>query len=218
MKTEQQTTAIFEDHLKEYEQWFEEHPAILASESAAFRELLPEGDLYGIEIGSGTGHLALSIGLKEGVEPSDKLRAISVERGLEAMAGRAEELPYKDLHFDFVLLSTALHYVEDIDKAFKEAYRVLKTSGCLLLGFLDPESVIGKEYISRRKQSTFYRHADFYSIHTLERKLSEAGFKSLAFYQTLFGSTDEIAQVQKMLPGTGIGSFILIKAIKNRTL
>lgn len=216
MKTQQHTSSIFEDHLKEYEQWFEEHPAILASESDAFRELLPEGDLHGIEVGSGTGHLALSIGLKEGVEPSDTLRAISMERGLEAIAGRAEELPYKDLQFDFVVISTALHYIENIDKAFSEAFRVLKPNGCLLLGFLDPESVIGKEYISRRKQSTFYRHADFYSIQTLDRKLKDAGFKTLTYYQTLFGSTDEIAQVQKMLPGTGIGSFILIKANKKK--
>jgi ubiquinone/menaquinone biosynthesis C-methylase UbiE len=214
MKKQEQMTAIFEDHLKEYEQWFEEHPAILATESAAFRELLPEGELHGIEIGSGTGHLALSIGLKEGVEPSDKLRAISVERGLEAISGKAEELPFKDLHFDFAVISTALHYLENIDKAFREAYRVLKPTGSLLLGFLDPESIIGKEYIARRKQSTFYRNADFYSIHTLERKLKVAGFKSLNFYQTLFGSTDEIAQVQNILPGTGMGSFILIQATK----
>jgi ubiquinone/menaquinone biosynthesis C-methylase UbiE len=215
MKTTTQTTGLFEEHIKEYEKWFHDHAYIFDSEVEAFRELLPEGEIHGIEIGSGTGHLALALGLKEGVEPSELLRHISIERGLEAIAGRAEELPFKDMHFDFVLLSTSLHYLQDIDRSFREAYRVLKPNGCFLLGFIDQQSLIGKEYINRRKQSTFYRDAHFYKTDTLVRKLEESGFKELEFYQTLFGSTHEILQTQKMIPGTGMGSFILIKAQKN---
>ena len=212
--TTAQTTALFEEHVKEYEKWFQEHPAILESEVEAIRALLPEGEIHGIEIGSGSGHLALALGLKEGVEPSDILRQLSIERGLEAIAGKAEELPFKDMSFDFVILATALHFIEDIDRAFREAYRVIKPTGCFILGFIDPKSSIGKEYLLRRKQSTFYRNAKFYNLETLERKLNESGFKHLRHFQTLFGTSKEITQVQLPRPGIGSGSFILIKAIK----
>jgi ubiquinone/menaquinone biosynthesis C-methylase UbiE len=218
MTQTQKNITLFEEHLKDYEQWFKDHPAILDSEVEAFRELLPEGDLHGIEIGSGTGHIALALGLKEGVEPSEKLRSISVERGLEAIAGKAEELPFKDLHFDFVILSTALQYLENVDKAFSEAYRVLKPKGNFLLGFLDPESIIAKEYYTRKKQSTFYRHAHFYSLKTIIQKLKDNGFRSTSLHQTLFGASNEIKEKQHMLPGIGLGSFILINATKNTSL
>jgi SAM-dependent methyltransferase len=215
MTTTAQIVSLFEEHIREYEKWFRDHPSILDSEVAAFRELLPEGEIQGIEIGSGAGHLALALGLKEGVEPSEVLRNISIERGLEAIAGRAEEIPFKDMHFDFVLLATALHYIQDIDRAFREAHRVLKPLGCFIIGFIDQESILGKEYLSRRKQSTFYRDARFYKIETLEQKLKQAGFKAFSIYQTLFGLTNEIRHTQKMIPGIGLGSFILIKAEKN---
>lgn len=208
------SNALFEEHVKEYEKWFQEHPAILETEAEAIRALLPEGESRGIEIGSGSGHLALALGLKEGVEPSDTLRQLSIERGLEVIAGKAEELPFKDMTFDFVILSTSLHYIEDIERAFREAYRVIKPAGCFILGFIDPKSSIGKEYLLRRKQSTFYRMAKFYNLETLERKLYESGFKQLRHFQTLFGTTAEITQVQLPRPGIGSGSFILIKAMK----
>jgi ubiquinone/menaquinone biosynthesis C-methylase UbiE len=218
MTRTEQTIALFEEHLKDYEQWFQDHSLLFESEVQAFQNLLPIGDLRGIEVGLGTGHLALALGIKEGVEPSDKLRQVAIAHGLEVMNATAEDLPYKDLQFDFVILSTALHYLEDIDKAFSEAYRVLKPSGTFLIGFLDPDSNIGKEYLSKRKQSTFYRHARFFNVPTLDRKLAENGFKSRDYFQTLFGETKEITKVQDMLSGTGSGSFVLIKATKNRAL
>ena len=44
--------------------------------------------------------------------------------------------------------------------------------------------------------------------------LSDAGFKSFEFNQTLFGDIDDIEKVQLPKPDYGEGSFVVVKAIK----
>jgi SAM-dependent methyltransferase len=211
------TVALFEEHYQSYEDWFRDHPAILETEAAAFRSLLPVGDLKGIEVGLGAGHLAKAIGIREGVEPSELLRQEAIHKGLEVCSGRAEALPFKDLKFDFVIIGTAMHYVENLDKAFSEAFRVLKNGGILLLGFIDAEGEIGKEHIKNKLKSTFYQNATFFELKTIQRKLVHAGFRDFEHYQTLFGKEDEIKEIQSLEKGTGKGSFILIRAKKSRS-
>jgi len=49
---------------------------------------------------------------------------------------------------------TTVCFVDDVLKAFKECFRVLKNSGTILIGFVDRESTIGKIYqANKRKKS-----------------------------------------------------------------
>ncbi len=217
MKHLNKTIELFEEHIDTYENWFQEHPKILETEALAFRSLLPVGDLHGIEVGMGAGHLAKAIGIHEGVEPSEVLRKEAMRKGLEVSDGRAEDLPFKDLKFDFVIIGTAIHYFEDLDKAFSEAFRVLKQSGILIIGFLDASGEIGKVLMENRLKSVFYRDAKFYNLKTIKRKLLTSGFNYLEEFQTLFGKESEIKEVQPIESGTGKGSFILIRAKKKNT-
>lgn len=217
MKQLNKTIELFEEHIDTYENWFREHPKILETEALAFRSLLTVGNLHGIEVGMGAGHLAKAMGIQEGVEPSEVLRKEAIRKGLEVSDGRAEDLPFKDLKFDFVIIGTALHYFEDLDKAFSEAFRVLKQNGILILGFLDASGEIGKVHMENRLKSIFYRDAKFYNLKTIKRKLLTSGFKSLEEFQTLFGKESEINEVQPIESGTGKGSFILIRAKKKNT-
>jgi SAM-dependent methyltransferase len=214
MKQFDKIMTLFEEQVDTYENWFHEHPKILETEALAFRTLLPVGEIKGIEVGMGAGHLAKAIGIHEGVEPSEVLRKEAIKKGLEVSDGRAEDLPFKDLKFDFVIIGTALHYFENPDKAFSEAFRVLKKNGVLILGFLDASGEIGKQHIESRQKSIFYHDAKFYSLSAIEGKLNKAGFKYFEKYQTLFGKEAEIKDVQPLDSGTGKGSFILIRAKK----
>ena len=208
-------TLPFNEHVAEYEEWYRKYPFVFQSEVEAIRELLPAGNsIYGIEVALGTGRFAKELGIKEGIEPSVNMRALALKRGIEVLAGEAENLPYKDMHFDFVLMVFCISYFDDLPAAFKEARRVLKNGGSLIAGFIDKDSIIGKFYEQRKPDSVFYKQANFYSTKRIIAELKKLGFKKLQFSQTLFHALDDIKEFEPAKPGYGEGSFVLIKAIK----
>lgn len=208
-------TLPFNDHVAEYEAWFEKYPFVFQSEVEAIRDLLPEGDnLYGIEIAAGTGRFAKELGIKEAIEPAINMRALALKRGIDVLAAQAEHLPFKDMKYDFALMAFCISYFEDLQIVFNEAYRILKKGGSLIVGFIDKDSIIGKYYKERKPHSVFYKDARFYSAKTVASELKKAGFRNLDFSQTLFNALDDIKKFQPAKPGYGEGSFVLIRAIK----
>jgi ubiquinone/menaquinone biosynthesis C-methylase UbiE len=206
---------VFDRHAKEYDDWYERYPAVFQSEVMAIREhlsKLPE-NIKGIEVGLGTGRFADALGIKEGIEPAENMRALAVKRGIEVMNAKAEKLPYKDVHFDFVLIVTICH-LDKLPEALKEAYRVLKPGGSLLLGMIREDGPIGRAYQERRKNSTFYSQAKFYRIPRVTEMLSDIGFKKFEYNQTLFDSLEDIEKIQIPKEGWEEGSFVVIKATK----
>lgn len=208
-------TAIFNEHVEAYEAWYEKYPKVYLSEITAIKEQLlklPE-NLRGIEVGLGTGRFSEPLGIKEGIEPSDEMGKIAMKRGIEVMKGVAERLPYSDLQFDFVLMVTICH-LNEIKEAFAQAYRVLKHGGAIIIGFIDKDQSIAKQYEDKRYTSTFFKHARFYTTNQVERLLKEAGFRDFEYNQTLFGTLEQIKNIQSPKQGFGEGSFVVLKAIK----
>lgn len=207
--------APFESHVAEYDAWFEKYPFVYESELLAIRQqllTLPQ-NLIGLEVGVGTGRFAALLGIKEGVEPSEEMSKLAVRRGVEVFKARAENLPFRDIHFDFVLFVTICH-LDDVPAAFAETYRVLKPGGSIIVGFLDKNRPIAQAYEGRRETSTFYRHATFYSVQRVQKMLEQAGFKNPSFSQALFGKLENIKELQYPKPGYGEGSFVVVKALK----
>lgn len=208
-------TLPFNDHVAEYEEWYKKYRYVFKSEVAAIKQLMPKGDnIHGLEVGVGTGRFAKALGIKEGIDPAVNMRTLAQKKGIFVVNAVAEKLPYKALQFDIVLMSSCISYFNDIEEAFKEACRVLKRSGCVIVGFVDKNSRLGKYYEDRKSKSVFYKQANFYSVNKVEKELKKAGFKDLLFLQTLFHDLDKIKSVEIPLPGYGKGSFVLIKAIK----
>ncbi len=209
------TTAIFDQYVREYEQWYEDHPEVYRSEIEEVREHLvnlPE-NLRGIEVGVGTGRFSVPLGIKEGVEPSKPMADIAIKRGVEIMHAVGERLPYGDLQFDFVLFVTVCH-LDSVKASLLEAKRVLRRNGSIIVGFLDKELPIAQEYLARGKKSKFFAQARFYRAITIEKMLKECGFADIVFNQTLFGNLEDINQVQTSRPGHGEGSFVVARALK----
>lgn len=207
-------TEPFEKYAGQYEDWFEKNRFAYESELRAIRAQIPEsGDC--IEIGVGSGRFASPLGIKLGVEPSKKMREVAEQRGIKALDGVAEALPFNDSVFDCALMVTTICFLDNIEGAFKEAYRVLKSGGFLIIGFVDRDSVIGRQYQRQKEKSVFYRIATFYSVDEVIVYLRKAGFRDFHFSQTIFHSLSEMECIEPVKEGYGEGSFVVIKAMKD---
>ena len=203
----------FEKYSEKYEDWFERNKFAYESEIQAIKELLPR-EKKGIEIGVGSGRFAVPLGIKIGIDPSPRMREIAQQKGVQVFDAVAEKLPFKDLQFNFVLMVTTICFVDNLNLTFKEAYRVLKSGGYLIVGFIDKGSAVGKLYQQQKKKSKFYKIATFFSVDEVIHHLKRVGFKNFSFVQTIFHNLSEIRSIEPIKKGYGKGSFVVVKAMK----
>ena len=199
----------FEKYAEQYEEWFVENRWVYEAELRAVKAMLPVGG-HGVEIGVGSGRFAEPLGIKIGVEPSKRMREIAQNRGIQVLDGVAEELPFDDFQFDFVLMVTTVCFVDDIRRALLEAHRVLSHGGILIIGFVDRNSMVGQTYLSRQNENVFYKEATFFSVDELDELMGQAGFEDLTFNQTIFKTLTETTRDEPVKPGHGEGSFVVI--------
>ena len=138
-------TEAFEANLDRYEAWFDKNIFVYKAELRAIKSFLPP-DGNGLEIGVGSGLFAAPLGIRHGVEPSLAMAAKARERGIDVTHGIAESLPFGDAVLDFALMVTTVCFLDDLDAAFSETNRVLKPNATFVVGFVDKNSPLGREY------------------------------------------------------------------------
>lgn len=207
-------TKPFDLYTDEYDNWFVINKYAFQSELNAIKKALPLNIENVIEVGIGSGIFAQPLGIREGVEPSAAMRKRAQKRNLTVIDAVAENLPCPDKSKSAVLMVTTICFVDDIYASFREVHRVLKDEGFFIIGFVDKDSPIGKVYLRQKDKSVFYKDATFFGTEELFGILKQTGFDVVDTCQTVFGSIDEINKTQKVLPGYGQGSFIVIKAKK----
>jgi ubiquinone/menaquinone biosynthesis C-methylase UbiE len=205
---------VFDHSALEYDDWFVRHELAYQSELVAIKTLMPtQGN--GLEIGVGTGRFAGPLGIKVGVEPAKAMSVIARKRGIKVIEAYAEELPFENGSFDFVLMVTVLCFLADPFRALCEATRVLKPRGRLIVGIIDPDSPLGQAYETNKKKSKFYRQAKFHPVGQVLEWLEDLGYADLKTCQTLFQDSATAKVIQPVKKGHGEGIFVVIAGEKS---
>lgn len=137
---------------------------------------------------------------------------IARKSGIKTYEGAAENLPFEDCAFDFVLMVTVICFLDDVLKAFSEAFRVLRKGGFLIVSFIDRNSKIGRHYQEEKDKNKFYKDAVFHSADEVIKLLEKADFKIQKINQTVFDPDN--MQIERFEEGYGRGCFVSIKAFK----
>lgn len=90
-----------------------------------------------LDVGCGTGDLTEQLLERTGaevvgVDPSPRMLELTRRRGIPAVAGRAEALPFADTEFDAVLAAWVLYHSGKVDQAVAEIGRVIVDGGRLV--------------------------------------------------------------------------------------
>jgi hypothetical protein len=96
----------------------------------------------------------------------------------------------------------------------REAYRVLKPIGRLVVGFVNRQGLLGRSYERRKRGNVFYSVAKFYSAEELLHSLKAAGFSKFEFRQTIFRDLPMMKKVEAVRNGYGEGGFVVVAASK----
>ncbi|MEN3005434.1 class I SAM-dependent methyltransferase [Dehalobacterium formicoaceticum] len=202
--------SAFETNADIYEEWFIKNNYIFDSEIEAIKYLIPASG-EGIEIGAGTGIFSSRLGIKHGIEPSEKMRSKALERGIDVISAFAEEIPIADETYHFALMVTVDCFLEDVLQAFKEVWRILSKDGFFIIAFIDRETPLGMIYNQNKQYDNFYKYANFHSSEEIIKLLERIGFEIQEKKQTIYTLENIIQEVKD---NVGNGVFAVIKAKK----
>ncbi|MCS7350917.1 MAG: methyltransferase domain-containing protein [Anaerolineae bacterium] len=189
----QPSVAVFERYATDYDAWYETPigRGAYRSEVRALAPLLAECPRPWLEIGVGSGRFAQALAVEFGVDPAPTPLRMAAGRGVHTVQAVGERLPFRDRSFGGVLLVATLCFVEDPLAVLREAYRILRPEGGLVLGEIPAESPWGAEYQEKGRQGDpFFSMARFYDRQELEALLRKAGFEIVAYRSTLFQPPD----------------------------
>ncbi|MFL5913752.1 MAG: class I SAM-dependent methyltransferase [Gaiellaceae bacterium] len=90
-----------------------------------------------LEVGPGRGEMAEWIARETGaevvaVDQSERMVELTRARGIEALVGDVQELPFDEDSFDCVVAAWMLYHVPDVERALGEIARVLRPGGRLV--------------------------------------------------------------------------------------
>jgi SAM-dependent methyltransferase len=99
-----------------------------------------------LEVGMGAGVMAQRIRDElgcdvVGVDISERMVELTRLRGVEAVVGDVQELPFGDASFDCVAAGWVLYHVRQLDRALAECARVLRPGGRLVTATLSDENM-----------------------------------------------------------------------------
>lgn len=211
-------SSLFDSLATVYDAWFEDKgKLIFAIEVKALQEVLSLLPKPWLEVGVGSGRFAQALGIGSGIDPSVKLLEMAKSRGIITFWARGEEQFFDKETFGTVFLIVTLCFVDSPIAVLREAHRILKPEGKIVLGLVLRESSWGKFYqMKKQEEHRFYKYATFYGHQEVEDLLMDSGFTIEKVVSALFQKPGEVKEIEAPKEGFSVDAgFTLIVAGKN---
>jgi ubiquinone/menaquinone biosynthesis C-methylase UbiE len=184
---------VFEREAKRYDAWYETTMgnALFEAELETFRPLIAGYTATGVEVGTGTGRFAERLGIPYGIDPARAPLEIAQQRGVAGIAANGEQLPFRDGVFSSVTFIFTLCFVEDAVSVVREAARVVRPDGLVLIGVVPGDGPLGHHYQQLGKQGhRIYRIARFLDRAALATVIDQAGLRTVQARSALINVVD----------------------------
>ncbi|GAI37469.1 unnamed protein product, partial [marine sediment metagenome] len=120
---------------------------------------------------------------------------------------------------DYILFVFTICFLRDLRVSLKEAYRVLKPRGSIVVGFISRDSEWGELYSKKKSEGhRFYKDANFYSVKEIEEALECVRFKSTKCVATLSQEPEAVTTIEEPSSNVDQRGFVCIKAIKDEKI
>ena len=181
-----------------------------------------------LEVGAGTGSISRAL-FEAGYEVSaTDISPNMVEemkkKGISAVVCDAEQLPFPDASFDTVVSSEMLYYLDSPAKFLKEAKRVLKPGGMLLVSSANARVARWYDWLRTMVRPFGVGGAyfddpvhTFFSEGDLRRLVEQAGFSAVTARKALIvpvAFLDKLNRLLERTPFRHAGAFVVLSARK----
>ena len=144
-----------------------------------------------VDVGGGTGRGAEALSARERIvaDAAPGMTRQAYRKGFEAVRADAADLPFVAESADAVLVVDALHHFADPDGAIREAARVLRPGGVLVIREIDPTALVGR--LTEFGEHLYGFDSTFFAPEELGRRVADAGldakFRTDGFEYTVVG-------------------------------
>jgi ubiquinone/menaquinone biosynthesis C-methylase UbiE len=186
---------VFDSFAERYDSWYEESfgRSAFNLEIACIESLCKNLGPPFLEVGVGTGRFAKALKIKFGIDVSTGALKFAKQKGILTTKADGENLPFVDSLFGAVFIVVTLCFVEEPLKVLKEASRVLREDGAVILGLILKESPWANFYKKKGDAgNVFYRIAKFYSLEELKAFVEKTGLKIEEISSTVFQAPTEM--------------------------
>jgi SAM-dependent methyltransferase len=185
---------VFDVSAKRYDAWYDKPfgKSAFNLEKACIESLCKNLRQPFLEVGVGTGRFAQALKIEYGIDVSTAVLEFATQREIITVRGRGESLPFVDSFFGGVFIVVTLCFVDEPTKVLKEASRVLKANGAVILGLILKESPWASFYREKGEAGNiFYKIATFYSFEELKVMGKKAGLEIAEISSTMFQTPTE---------------------------
>ncbi len=195
---------IFNKIAGQYDAWYDTRRgnAVFKVELAALRKVDTGGDGWA-ELGVGTGRFAAPLYIRHGFDSAPKMLAAARGRNIAVCAADIAALPVKDGRLKGGLIMMTLCFLTDPAAVLREAARVLKPAGSLVIGFVPREGAWGTSYALMAEEGhPVYSRGKYYRAAAVRKMAESAGFVyERAASALFFGPGEEPPETEKTEEG-----------------